>query len=219
MHFALTSLLQAEKIRALHAKFMRSDKVSCICSMARSGLEVPIAKTKSYMDELWGASVPPCPIASAADNGQVPSLSEEDRTFLQKVLDTDAALSSEELALVRGIQSDDQVERELIFANKFSGLTKLYAQTMFQLHLQEKKDKKLTTDRVSLTTQLRTAVADFDLYIERNPMSTLFTSATDIRNYLGGVKHPCCLREVPSWSAAARGLANDIMDAWAQGLI
>ena len=116
------------------------------------------------------------------------------------------------------VMCEDVAEQEMLFAYKFCRLTTVFVKAMKELHLTEKKMKKLTDDNIKLASELRTVISDYDLFVQRFPITKLFCIGqhSDIRNVAANVgsKYACSLANVPEWSAEAKVLADMILDMW-----
>ena len=156
---------------------MLGDKVAAITAAARTGLGDGISKVKKYMSDLWGRAVPPCPKVVKPEGAKVPTLADPEKALLEKILATQEPISTEAICAVMSIVCEDVAEQEILFAFKFYRLTTVFAKAMQQLHLTEKKLKKLTDGNVKLASELRTVVSDYELFAQCCSITKLFSMA------------------------------------------
>ena len=149
-------------------------KVAAVIMAARAGLEDSIPKVKKYMSDLWGNAVAHCPKVVQPEGANVPTLEDSENVLLENRLATEQPTTTEAVSLVMSVICEDVAEEEILFAYKLCRLTTVFAKAMKELHLTETKMKKLTEDNIKLASELRTVISDYDLFVQRFPITKLF---------------------------------------------
>ena len=170
------------------------------------------------MSDLWGNAVPHCPKVVRPEGANVPTLEDSENVMLENILATEQPITTEAVSLVMSVMCEDVAEQEMLFAYKFCRLTTVFVKAMKELHLTEKKMKKLTDDNIKLASELRTVISDYDLFVHRFPITKFFCIGqnSDMLIFAATVssKYACSLANVPEWSAEAKVLADMILDMW-----
>ena len=158
----------------VNERLLSGEKVAAVIVAARVGLEDGISKVKKYMSDLWGNAVPHCPKAVRPGGADVPTLEDSENVLLENILATEQPITTEAVSLVMSVMCEDVAEQEMLSAYKFCRLATVFVKAMKELHLTEKKMKTLTDDNIQFASELRTVISDYDLFVQRFPITKLF---------------------------------------------